>query len=286
MRRVAGQVGLQPLWHVQVDDAALDLRVAQLDRALGVAPIFVAHGQHGPVSQLGHQVIPHNPVPVVVAVHAERLPEPVIPFAVRGGAGHRLAVDADRALTADAAALGLAVGHDASVHDPERRLGEGDEHGRVRHHGFWRAFPVGQASLDPLVGVVAVGGGAGRAQRGDARASRLVEHVVAKCVGGEAFEHGAGRRGHGEDFTAEADGRCGGRRGRRREQAAEAGLGGPVLQPEAFGGGRLVQADRVSQEVPGDRGGSTRPTCGLFRVRLLGECVRNPSLDDHHVAAH
>ncbi len=94
---------------------------------------------------------------------------------------------------AGTAAGGPAAGQlAAGVHGAEGGGGEGGEHARVRGDGVGDAFAAGQPGADELVGVAAVGLGAGRADRGAAVPARDVEHLVGQGVGVEGADDLAG----------------------------------------------------------------------------------------------
>src|SRR5207249_2414201 len=131
---------------------------------------------------------------VVVAVQAERLAEPGVAFVVAGVADGRVAMYAEAGgVAAGVAGSGSAVaaapggagvlGHVAGVHDAEGGGGEGGEVGVVAGDGVGDAFAADQEGAQDLVGVAAVGFGAGRADGGAAVAAGFVEVPVGQLVG-------------------------------------------------------------------------------------------------------
>ena len=131
---------------------------------------------------------------VVVAVRAQRFAEAGVGVFVPPRAGQVTAVRADGFLAAGSAAQHFAAGSGgAGVHVSERGGGEGGEDGRVGGDVGGDAFAAVQACLDDLVGVAAVGFGAGRADRGAAGAAGRVDDVIGHGAGGRAADDLAGR---------------------------------------------------------------------------------------------
>ncbi len=102
---------------------------------------------------------------------------------------HNLCTLAAGTATGDLAALAQGPG----VHGPEGRRGEGDEHARVDGDRFGDALAPGEPGPDRLVGVAAVGFGAGRADGGAAVPARRVDHPVRQGVGVEGGQDLAGQ---------------------------------------------------------------------------------------------
>ena len=83
--------------------------------------------------------------------------------------------------------------------------GEGDEDARVDGDQFGDALAPGEPGPDQLVGVAAVGFGAGRADGGAAVPARGVDHPVRQGVGVEGGQDLAGRGVHVSDRAVQAD---------------------------------------------------------------------------------
>ena len=115
-------------------------------------------GLFGAPPQFPGGVVPHGVGGVVVAVQAQRLPEPRVVAVVAGEADQGLAVLAGAAVAAGVARIGAAgtagpVGAGVAadrpgVHGAEGGGGEGREHGRVGGDGLGDAFAADQARAD------------------------------------------------------------------------------------------------------------------------------------------
>ena len=124
-------------------------------------------GLFGAAPQFAGVVVPHHVGGVVVAVRAQRLPEPGVIGPVAGEAGELAAVRADLGVAAGMARLRLAaavrlvragVGPDrAGMDGAEGGGGEGGEHGRMSGDVFGDTFTADQPGADELEGVAAVG---------------------------------------------------------------------------------------------------------------------------------
>ena len=132
-----------------------------------------------------------------------------------GEADEGLAVLAGAAVAAGVAGIGPAgaagpVGAGVAadrpgVHRAEGGGGEGGEHGRVGGDGFGDAFAADQPGADDMVGVAAVGLGAGWAGRGPAVAARFVDHPVGHGFGGVGPEQLPGAGVDDAQVAVEAD---------------------------------------------------------------------------------
>ena len=204
-------------------------------------------GLLGAPPQLAGVVVPHHVGGVVVAVRAQRLPEPGIIGPVAGEAGELAAVRADLGVAAGVARLRLApavrlvhagVGPDrAGVDRAEGRGGESGEHGRMAGDVFGDAFAADQPGADELEGIAAVGLRAARAGGDAAVAAGFVDHPV---------RQGRGRQGGGDfpgggvgvvDLAAEADG------------VGASGGGPDVIEPPVVGAGEQVAGREVFRWV-------------------------------------
>jgi len=173
-------------------------------------------GLLGAPPQFAGVVVPHGVGGVVVAVHAQRLTQLGVSDTVTGEAHVWAAMLTGAAVAAGVAGFGTAgavgpvgagvVADDAGVNGAERRGGEGGEDGWVGGDGFRDAFAAGQAGADELVGVAAVGLGAGRAGRGAAVAAGLVNHPVRHAEGGYRAQQLAGARVDDPQISVQADG--------------------------------------------------------------------------------
>ena len=158
-------------------------------------------------------------------------------------AGDTAAVRAEAGLAAGAASGDLAaVAGDAGVHGAEGGGGEGREHARVDGDGFGDALASGEPGADELVGVGAVGLGAGRADRGAAVSARQVDHLVRVVVGVEGGEDLSGRGVDVADGAAEPD----------RADASPGRQGGCEPLGVVVAGGAV---EKLSVECPGARPG-------------------------------
>ncbi len=172
-------------------------------------------GLFGAPPQLPSSVVPHDVRVVVVAVRAEGLAEPRITSVMAGEADERLAVLADAAVPAGMARVGLASAAGAisagvvtdgpGVDRPEGRGGEGRENGRVGGDTFGDAFAADQPGADDVVGVAAVGLGAGRARGQAAVAAGLVDHAIRHVPGGDRAEELAGAQVDGAEVPGQPD---------------------------------------------------------------------------------
>jgi hypothetical protein len=91
------------------------------------------------------------------------------------------------------ARAGLAVAAGAGgVHRPERRRGGREEHARMLLYRCRDGLATDEAGLDQLVGVCAVGAGAGRADRGAAVPARGVDDGVGQVQRRRRRQHGTG----------------------------------------------------------------------------------------------
>ena len=201
------------------------------------------HGLFGAPPQLTGVVVPHHVRGVVVAVWAQRLPEPGIISPVSGEAGQLAAVRAHVSLTPGVAGLCLATAVGLAgagvladwpgVDGTEGGGGKGGEHGRVPCDVRGDAFAAGQPGADELEGIAPVGFRTRRARRGAAVATGFVDHPVRQRRG----------RGGGGDFprggvdvvdlAAEADG------------VGASGGGPDVIKPPVIGAGAQVAGREV-----------------------------------------
>lgn len=159
-------------------------------------------GLLGAPPQLACLVVPHHVRGVVVAVRAQRLAElrvvTTVPGEAVGRADMRAGIEVAagvtrlrRALAAGPISAGVLADR-AGVHRPERRGGQGDEHGGVGGNGGGDALAANQLGADQVVGVAAVGLRAAGAGGDAAVAARLVDRVVRHRVGGDGGQEFAG----------------------------------------------------------------------------------------------
>ena len=246
-------------------DAAVagELEQAAFDGLLGAPPQFPG------------LVVPHDVGGVVVAVRAQRLPEPGIIGPVPGEAGRWPPVVAGDGVAAGVAGSGPAgaagpvgagvLSDRAGVDGAEGGGGEGDEDGGVGGDVGGDALAAGQPGADEVVGVAAVGFGAAGAGGGAAVAAGLVDHPVRHAEGGDGAQQLPGGRVDVADVAAQPDG-------------AGAGGGGPdVIEPGLVSGvvpsgedsfigelevqdaGRAAAGLPVSVFGPGGAGSGVRP---------------------------
>ena len=173
-------------------DAAVagELAEAAFDGLLGAPPQFPG------------LVVPHDVSGIVVAVRAQRLPEPGIIGPVADEAGGWLSVFAGDGVAAGVAGFGSAgaaglvlacvLPDRAGVHGAEGRRGEGDEDGGMGGDLGSDALPAGQPGADELVSIAAVGFGAAGAGGDTPVAAGLVDHAVRHPQGGDGAQELAG----------------------------------------------------------------------------------------------
>jgi hypothetical protein len=94
----------------------------------------------------------------------------------------------------------------AGVHLAEGGSGEGGEDGRVAGDGVGDAFAADQAGADDVVGVAAVGLGAGGADGVAAVAARFVDHLVGHVAGGVGPQQFPGPDVDDTQITVQANG--------------------------------------------------------------------------------
>ena len=93
----------------------------------------------------------------------------------------------------------------AGVHGAERGRGEGGEHARMGAHRFGDVLAAGEPGADELVGVAAVGLGAGGADRGAAVPAGGVEHLVRQRLGVQSADDFTGGRVDVADGAVQPD---------------------------------------------------------------------------------
>jgi hypothetical protein len=169
-----------------------ELAKVTFDRLFGATPQFPG------------RVVPHHVGAVVVTAGTDRLAQPWVVAVVAGETHDRRAVLAGGGVAAGVAGIGAAgapgpvgtgvVANGAGVHRAEGGGGEGGEHGRVRGDGLGDALATDQPGADDVVGVAAVGLGAGAADRVAAVPACLVDHLVGYVAGGVGPKQLPGRR--------------------------------------------------------------------------------------------
>ena len=147
--------------------------------------------------------IPHHVSGVVVAVRAQRLPEPGVAGGVAAVAGQGPAVRAGPSVAAGVAGFRLAAavvlaGAGVQADGPgvdraEGRGGEGGEHEGMPGDGLGYALASGRPGADEVEGVAPVGLGAAGAGGGAAVAAGLVDGAVGQVVGADRAGDLAGR---------------------------------------------------------------------------------------------
>ena len=126
--------------------------------------------------------IPDDGGGVVVAVRAQRPAQDGVDVFVALAAGQAPSVPAQVSLAAGAAPGSPAAGSGAAgVHRAEGGGGEGGEHARVGADRLGDVLATDQSGTDELVGVTAVGLGAGRADRSAAVPARGAEPTRRRC---------------------------------------------------------------------------------------------------------
>ena len=148
------------------------------------------------------------------------------------------------------------VGGDAGVDRAEGGGGEGGEHARVGGDRLGDAFAACQPGSDELVGVGAVGLGAGRADRGAPVAAREVDRLVRQVLGVQAADD---LPGGGVDVTGSAA-----QPDRADAPACGQGGGQPLLVVVAGGA-----VEQLGVQCPGSRTWS-RPV--IDQDRDLRQC--------------
>ncbi len=129
---------------------------------------------------------------MVVAVEAEWQAEDLLPGGVQPVAAQVDPVWTQLRLSTRSARDGLAgLGGASGVDGTEAGCGEGGEDGAVVGDGGGDALAAGEPGSDDLVGVAAVGGGAGRADRGATVAAVLVDDAVRHRLGADHAERHA-----------------------------------------------------------------------------------------------
>jgi hypothetical protein len=131
------------------------------DREVAVAGEGALQGDVEPAPQLGRVPLPDHVSGVVVAVRAERGPEPVVVLVVAGVAPQRPPVRAEGLVAAGPAGSLVAEPVDRS----ERGGGEGGERARVLGDRGGDALAAGQAGGDQLPGIALVSAAARLAGR-------------------------------------------------------------------------------------------------------------------------
>lgn len=184
---------IEPDKGVEVDHAAA-LEFRDLDKRHPAPPTELGRAQPGLVSEGaadgdGEPAPQFRGVPVerdvggvVVAVRADRLPQPRVIFGMNGGAPARPPVRAQSGCPAGRSAVGTAGA--SGVDGSEAGCGEGGEHQGVRSDGFGNAFAsAGGARVEQLPHIAGVFVGAGGAHRCPPVPAPDQQHPIRLTVG-------------------------------------------------------------------------------------------------------
>ena len=225
---------------------------------------LAADADDGAPPQLGGVGVPHDGGVVVVAVRAQRPAQAGVVFLVPLAAGEPPPVRAVVRLAPWAAAGDpAAVGGDAGVDGAEGGGGEGGEHARVDGDRLGHAFAACQPGADELVGVGAVGLGAGRADRGAPVPAREVDRLVRQVLGVQVAEDLPGGGVDVADGAAQPD----------RADAPACGQGGGQPLLVVVAGGAVEQ---LGIEGPGARSWPGRSSTRTGTWASAGLVMRGP----------